>query len=126
MTSERREKFFGATVDEVIAGHLGELESDGIAFAGIIGEGRYGFEFSGEELTDFVRRCLTAMLEAGAKPVIGGGGTRYTWIEQPQYGSTTQEIVDNVIAEWLANGDPDHGGLWFASPRFQTIGRSAE
>ncbi|WP_342362835.1 hypothetical protein [Terrarubrum flagellatum] len=123
MTNERREKFDGQTINQVITGYLDELKSDGIAFAGIIDEGRRGFEFSGEELIDFVRDCLTAMIEAGAKPVEGGGGTRYTWIEQPQYGSTTKEIVDNVIAEWLAKGDPDHGGLWFASPQFQHIGR---
>ncbi|WP_342362832.1 hypothetical protein [Terrarubrum flagellatum] len=123
MIGERREKFDGQTVDEKIAGHINELENDGIAVGEIVGMGCDDFEFTGEELIDFVRRWITAMLEAGAKPVIGGGGTRYDWIEQPQYGSTTKEIVDNVVAEWLAKGDPDHGGLWFASPRFLNVGR---
>lgn len=116
MTDERRDKFLGRTKNDVIEGHVGELESDGVALAVIISQGKYEFDLEGDELIDFVRRCVTAMLEHGAKPVIGGGGTRYYWIEQSQYGSTTREIVDNVIAEWLANGDPDHGGLWFAKP----------
>ncbi|WP_342362486.1 hypothetical protein [Terrarubrum flagellatum] len=87
------------------------------AFAAIIGESRHDFEITdSKELLDFVQRCLTALMDHGAKPVIGGGGTRYDWIEQPQYGSTTKEIVDNIIAEWQAKGDPDHGGLWLAKP----------
>lgn len=116
MTDERRDRLLGETMDEVINGHVGELDSDGVALAVIIADGRHGFDLEGDELIDFVRRCITAMLEHGAKPVSGGGGTRYYWIEQSRYGSTTREIVDNVIAAWLANGDPDHGGLWFAMP----------
>ena len=116
MTYERGEQQFERRIDDAIRGRVSELESDGIALAVIVADGRYGFDLLGDDLIVFVRRCLTAMLEAGAKPVIGGGGTRYYWIEQPRYGSNPREIVDNVIAEWRAKGDPDHGGLWFAKP----------
>jgi hypothetical protein len=48
--------------------------------------------------------------------VTGGGGTDYFWVAQKRYGSTAEEIIDDVVREWLANGakDEDPGGLWFA------------
>jgi hypothetical protein len=72
----------------------------------------------GDDLTDFVRRCVLALLEHDAKPVMGGGGTEYDWLLQSQYGKANEEIANAVINEWLANGagDPDPGGLWFALP----------
>jgi hypothetical protein len=50
-------------------------------------------------------------------PVIAGGPDgKHHWILQRQYGSRPEEIIENVIGEWLANGaqDEDPGGLWFA------------
>jgi len=59
-----------------------------------------------------------ALLISGAKPAVGGGGTEYDWILQPQYGETSEEIVNAVVKEWLASGagDCDPGGLWFTLP----------
>jgi hypothetical protein len=61
---------------------------------------------------------VSELLAKGAKPVVGGAGTKYFWIYQPQYGDTNKEIVDAVVKEWLASGAPDcdPGGLWFALP----------
>jgi hypothetical protein len=79
--------------------------------------GRYRFELTGDDLTEFVRRCVAELLTHGAKPV-GGGGTEFDWIYQPHYGETNAEILDAVMKEWLAAGSPDcePGGLWFALP----------
>ena len=78
--------------------------------------GRHGFGLEGEALTEYVRRCIAELLSRGAVPVVGGGDTGYYWIEQKQYGSTPDAILENVVREWLANGarDEDPGGLWFA------------
>lgn len=122
MNEERRDRYFGQTISEHIASIPEELPYDAVGLWQIIPFGRKGFGFEGPELTDFVRRCLYALVEAGAKPVIGGGSTDYYWIYQPQYGTENAEIVENVIAEWLASGggDPDPGDLWFALPeRYQ-------
>lgn len=79
--------------------------------------GRGGFGLEGEALTDCVRRCIAELLSRGAVPVVGGGlEGEHEWIAQPQYGSGADEIIENVVREWLANGakDEDPGGLWFA------------
>jgi hypothetical protein len=118
MSKEPRHKRYGHTMSEQIALFPGELPIDAVGLWQITPSGREDFGLEGAELVDFVRRSLYALIEAGAKPVIGGGGTDYYWIVQPQYGNSNSEIVENVIAEWLASGggDPDPGGLWFALP----------
>src|SRR5829696_6512754 len=118
MSAERKDPWFGHTASEWIALTPGDLTIDAVGLWEIVPFGREGFGLQGADLVDFVRRSLYALVEAGAKPVIGGGGTDYYWIVQPQYGTGNAEIVENVIAEWLASGggDPDPGGLWFALP----------
>ncbi|MGO4571547.1 hypothetical protein [Microvirga sp. 2TAF3] len=95
-----------------------ELPIDAVGMWQIVPGGRHGFKLEGEALTDFVRRCIAELLSRSAVPVVGGGDTGYFWIEQKQYGSKPQDIIDNVVREWLANGakDEDPGGLWFALP----------
>jgi hypothetical protein len=55
---------------------------------------------------------------------VGGGGTKYDWILQSQYGEVDEEIANAIVKEWLSTGaiDPDPGGLWFALPSLQ-VGR---
>ena len=65
--------------------------------------------------------CGRSCPEGGAVPVTGGGPDGpHLWILQRQYGSQPEEIIKNVIREWLANGaqDEDPGGLWFALPQY--------
>ncbi|AUZ18297.1 hypothetical protein AL509_28540 [Achromobacter xylosoxidans] len=110
--------FFGQTMAEYINTVAGELPVDAVGMWQIIPAGRHGFGLSGDELTEFVRRCVLALLDAGAKPVVGGGGSDYDWLHQPQYGKTNEEILSAVINEWLISGatDCDPGGVWFALP----------
>jgi hypothetical protein len=112
------DKFFGRTVLEYIRTVPGELSTDAVGLWQIIPMGRRGFGLSGDDLTEFVRWCVLALLETGAKPVTGGAGTQYDWILQPQYGEATEEIASAVVDEWrvAGAGDPDPGGLWFALP----------
>ena len=115
---QAKDRFFGQTVSEYIHTVSGELPSDAVGLWQIVSAGRQGFELIGDDLSEFVRRCVFALLTHGAKPVIGGGGTNYDWIIQPQYGKANEEILDKVVDEWLASGagDCDPGGLWFALP----------
>lgn len=115
---QARDRFFGETVLDFIQKVSGELPIDAVGLWQIAPVGRHDFELTGDDLTEFVRRCVAELLVHGAKPVVGGGGTEYDWIYQPQYGETNSEILDAVMKEWLASGSPDcdPGGLWFALP----------
>jgi hypothetical protein len=108
----------GGTVLEYIQKVPAELPIDAVGLWQIVPRGRRRFGLSGDDLTEFVSRCVSALLARGAKPVVGGGGTKYDWIYQPQYGETNSEILDSIMKEWLASGSPecDPGGLWFALP----------
>lgn len=107
--------FFGQAMVEYINTVAGELPVDAVGMWQIIPAGRHGFGLGGDELTEFVRRCVLALLDAGAKPVVGGGGSDYDWLLQPQYGKSNEEILSAVINEWLISGatDCDPGGGWF-------------
>lgn len=115
---QARDKFSGLTVAEYIETVPGELPIDAVGLWQIVPTGRYGYELADAELTEFVRRCVFALLESGAKPVVGGGGTEYDWILELKYGVDIKEVADAVVQEWLSTGagDTDPGGLWFASP----------
>lgn len=113
-----RDRIWGGTVLEYIQAVPAELPIDAVGLWQIVPTGRRRFGLNGDDLTEFVRRCVAELLTQGAKPVFGGGGTEYDWIYQPQYGETNSEILDAVMKEWLAAGSPDcdPGGLWFALP----------
>jgi hypothetical protein len=118
MKLDTRHKLYGHTVTEHIQTVPDELSVDAVGLWQIVPAGRYGFELSGADLTEFIRRCILALLERGAKPVVGGRGTEYDWLLQSQYGTTNDEIANSVVNEWLAAGagDCDPGGIWFALP----------
>jgi len=119
MSEEPRHKYFGVSLNDYIVQIANELPRDAVGMWQIVPYGRRGFDFEGDALTEFVRRCIAELLSRGAIPVIGGGGTDYFWVAQKQYGSTPEEIIENVVVEWLAGGakDEDPGGLWFAIRR---------
>ena len=118
MTEEPRDKRFGIPMSEYIVQVANELPIDAVGMWQIVPGGRYDFDLGGDALTHFVRRCVAELLSRGAVPVIGGGQSEHEWIVQRQYGSRPEEIVENVLREWLANGaqDEDPDGLWFARP----------
>ncbi len=58
------------------------------------------------------------MIAAGGRPVIASE-IQSIWEETFQYGTKPEEIADNVIAEWLAEGcstEVEWGRWWFAEP----------
>lgn len=118
MKLDIRHKLYGHTIAEHIRTVPDELPVDAVGLWQIVPAGRDGFDLSGDDLAEFVHRCLLALLERGAKPVVSGGGTKYDWILQSQYGEANEEIANAIVNEWLATGaiDPNPGGLWFALP----------
>lgn len=121
MTEEPRHKRTNESMNEVIAQYPGELDRDAVGIWQIVPGGRANFGLSGDALTNYVRRAILALLEAGAIPVKGAPGTGYLWIAQKQYGTATDEIADAVIAEWKSVADDPMVLIgecaWFARPR---------
>lgn len=121
MTDEPRHRDYGYTASEAISFFPGELPIDAVGMFQIVPAGRDSFGLKGADLIDFVRRSILALLDAGAIPVRGGGGTEYYWIKQPQYGIEKGEIADAVVQEWLSMPDDPlvlcGDGVWFARPR---------
>jgi hypothetical protein len=124
MTEEPRDRHYGTPLSEVIVQIPGELPIDAVGMFQIVPKGRDGFGFYGDELTHFVRRCIHALLDAGAVPVRGGKGTEYEWILQKQYGTLKYEMTEAIISEWHAMPDDPlvlcGEGVWFALPRLGT------
>ena len=80
------------------------------------------FGLSSEDNLLFIRLCIKALLDAGARPVTGGNGTIYDWIPIVEFGETHEEITDKVITWWL-EGIRTKGYnafwvdyVWFATP----------
>lgn len=120
MTHEVRDKFYGQTISEVVSLIPGELSIDAVGLWQIVPKGRDGFNLTGDALVDFVRKCIQALLDAGAVPVRGGQDTGYEWVAEKQYGTDNDEVTENVIQEWLAMPDDPQAlcgdGVWFARP----------
>jgi hypothetical protein len=97
-----------------------ELSRDAVGMFQIIPDGRDVFHLSGAEMINFVRLAITALLDSGAVPVRGGAGSGYEWVYQKQYGFMKNDIINSIIAEWLAMPDDPlvlcGEGVWFARP----------
>lgn len=118
MTTEPRHIGYGTPMSECIALMPTTLNDLPIGMWQIVDDGRRGFGLEGEALTDFVRRSIYALIDAGAKPVAGGNKPNQ-WELQVQYGSNRWEIAQAVIDEWLRQGTPTPEpwtGLWFGLP----------
>jgi len=82
MTEEPRHKHFDRSMSEWIEMVANELPDDAVGLWQIVPDGRYGFGFEGEALTEYVRHCIAELPSRDAVPVVSGGDTGYYWIEQ--------------------------------------------
>ncbi len=119
MIDTARNKFSGETVEEWLDMLPYELEGDATGLWTIIPAGRHDFGLTGDDLIEFTRRGLLALLREGAKPVHGSKEALSGWELAEGYGDTPEQIAEAVIVEWLASGggDPDVSALWFATPK---------
>ena len=120
MNQELVHKKYGTSVSDWIALVPGELSRDAVGLWQIVPAGRDGFGLSGADLTDYVRRNIYALLDAGAVPVKSVPGSGYEWVRQSQYGATRGEIAEAIIREWEPVPDDSFSMIehcpWFARP----------
>jgi hypothetical protein len=121
MMTEMKHKDYDLTMSEWVRLVPNELPRDAVGIFQIIPAGRDGFGLTGTNLADFLRRCVLALLDAGALPVRHSPGSGYNWTIQRQYGKIKDEIADAIVLEWLAMPDDPlvlcGEGVWFALPR---------
>lgn len=117
MTPEYRGRT-GLTQSELIAIIPNELPIDAVGLWQIIAMSRLEFPIEGENLTDFARRSIIALIEAGASPVrFSEGPPNNYWEPRHCLGKDPATIAENVIAQWREDEqEADLGGLWFALP----------
>ncbi|MEA2880000.1 MAG: hypothetical protein QOF14_5196 [Hyphomicrobiales bacterium] len=105
-------------MSEWIACTPGSLNDLPVGMWEIVNDGRQGFGLEGEALAAYIRRCIHALMDAGAKPVAGGNKPNQ-WKLQVQYGSNKHEVAEAVLLEWRQQGSPTPEpwtGLWFGLP----------
>ena len=118
MTDEPKHKIYGSSVNECISYTSSGLDDDvGVGLNGIIADGHLGFGLEGPALVDFVRRSLHTLVARGAKPRhwrLDGNIPLHYGADSPQ------EIVEGVIADWLASGggDLEWGDFRFTLPKY--------
>jgi hypothetical protein len=119
MTTEPKSIYHGTPLSEAVENFTYDIQEDnGIGLWAIVPYGHYHFQLNGNDLIDFVRRTILALIAKGGRPVIASQ-TQPIWEETFQYGTKPEEIADNVIAQWISEGAPDRvewGRWWFAYP----------
>lgn len=119
MTQDRRDSVYGRTMSEWIDLVPGELTVDAVGLWQILAAGRHHFYLEGDELADYVRRNIVALIDAGAVPVFHDQDSEFEWTTNYDYGATSVEIANAVVNEWQASRDDKSYplGIWFARPR---------
>jgi hypothetical protein len=118
MTHETPPFRYKETIDEWIDRLPAGLHYEPIGMWVIVPAGRRGFGLDGEALVAFIKRAIRKLLDHGCRPVKRDPRGPYYWGIQKHYGETADAIVENIVDDWIGwgCGDPNHGGVWFASP----------
>lgn len=112
------DKLRGVTILETIFDIRFEAEDEFTDLDRAVGVGRGWFQLEGDELEEYVRRCLHSILEHGALPAINVGDEWPVMEATTAYGTKPDEIVENVIGAWKKSGrDPVWGEYAFAVPK---------
>ena len=112
----------GDPLNDFVLLYPNELDQDAVGIWQIVPDAEHAFGLSGDDLFEYVRRAVVALLDAGAVPVKFEDGSGYEWTHQKQYGVASDEISEAVVAElarvplpWDSYALIEHCP-WFARP----------
>ncbi|GGD94577.1 hypothetical protein GCM10011390_11670 [Aureimonas endophytica] len=95
----------GTSVEDRIEGSVYRARDEFETLDAIVTNGIRSWQFQGDDLIEFVRRCIYAMVDAGAKPFDGDiGGVAPNFYPTDRWGTTREDIADSLIAEWQRQG----------------------
>jgi hypothetical protein len=125
MNSNLRYDGHGELIGEYFEFKANELPYETIGMWQMVSAGRLAYGLSGADLDEFLHRFIIVLLGRGAKPVrtIDVKSGVWMWAEQIQYGNTSVEIANSIIADWHSLGSPDPEWDWvrFALPNIVGI-----
>ncbi len=106
-------KYSGVRLSEHLSRIANDLENDGTCLGDVIASAQDSYGLEGEALKEYVTKAIMALLNKGARPAFP---SLKGWEEQFQYGTNSEDIIENILKEWDTHllGDPDKNGLWFA------------
>lgn len=109
---------YGTPILEWIETMADAIEDDHVSLWGILA-GAEGYYLDREETIEFARRCIGSLLDAGAVPVVITGMDSPMFAPTDRFGTQRDEIIEAVIADWLANGggELDWGVYPFTFPK---------
>jgi len=114
MNTEPNHNIFGISVSEWIKRVPNELPSDAVGLWQIIPVGTDSFGLVGADLECFAKRCIVALIKAGAKPVVPSSCENNYWEYQPQYGCDPEIVAEAIVQAWRQSPIlASHDGLWF-------------
>lgn len=107
-----------AEIKELIKAWAGELQGDAVGLWQIVPALRRGYLLTGADLQWYLRLVVAALLQSGAKPVIGCGPSGYySWRPTTIFGEAAKEIAQAIASEWANKSDyPTVEDAWFAIP----------
>jgi hypothetical protein len=125
MNMNKRHRGTGETIADWLAGAIDEMDGDICDIGEIVHAGRYGYEFDGNDLREFVFTCMLTLLEHGGLAIVPAQepkavGNRI-WEKTDRYGTNPVEIAENITAEWIDQGEidlPGYQGVAFTLPDY--------
>jgi hypothetical protein len=109
------------TVTEYLVCALNEARRDILGIWSILASGKNGYDFHGQDLRDFIYLTVKTIIEGGGIVMESAQDRWRCYQHATHYGTDPDEIARNVVAEWVAQGEPEiHGyqGIAFATPDF--------
>lgn len=90
---------------------------DTISIWDIAADLRRTFRIQGSELECVIHDVVTELLKSGAYPIAPSVNLQGYWEKTDRFGSSLNEIVSGVIADWrAAENNPDIDDIWFGLP----------
>jgi hypothetical protein len=123
MNMEKKSIFGDETVGQVLECAPRRMLDDISCIGGIISHGKVTFQFRGQELQEYVYLYIKTLIEAGGIVIAADGPEErdQVWMPVARYGMTPEDIARNIVAEWVAQGEPDIDafvGIAFTMPDY--------